>query len=231
MSACDDVIRELLDGNERYRCGETHTHDFSTDRDALAGDQRPIAAVLTCSDSRVVCEHLFDQGPGKLFVVRVAGNFLNEDGLASIEFAVEVLGVQVVLVLGHSSCGAISATIEALRDGARLPGHLSGLVSALREPVIRCEAAGRRPALECGSRKRAHDGGAPGGCRASHRRRFSFRCDSGGGGRLRPVDRSRLPSSSRLSGPSAAARGACRAGPARAPSTAGPASGLTVRAA
>jgi carbonic anhydrase len=139
MSACDDVIRELLDGNERYRCGETHTHDFSTDRDALAGDQRPIAAVLTCSDSRVVCEHLFDQGPGKLFVVRVAGNFLNEDGLASIEFAVEVLGVQVVLVLGHSSCGAISATIEALRDGARLPGHLSGLVSALREPVIRCE--------------------------------------------------------------------------------------------
>jgi carbonic anhydrase len=138
MSSCDDVIRELLDGNERYRRGKTHDRDFSTDRAALAGDQHPIAAVLTCSDSRLACEHLFDQGPGKLFLVRVAGNFLNEDGLASIEFAVRVLGVPVVLVLGHSSCGAISAAIEAVRGAPELPGHLPGLVDALREPVVRC---------------------------------------------------------------------------------------------
>jgi carbonic anhydrase len=135
----DDVIRELLDGNERYRRGETRRYGLPIDRDLLVGEQRPIAAVLTCSDSRVVCEHLFDQGPGKLFVVRVAGNFLNDDGLASIEFAVGVLGVQVVLVLGHSSCGAISAAIETLREGTEVTGHLSGLVSALREPVIRCK--------------------------------------------------------------------------------------------
>ena len=139
MSPCDDLIRELLDGNERYRRGETRAYGLPVDRDVLVGEQRPIAAVLSCSDSRVVCEHLFDQGPGKLFVVRVAGNFLNADGLASIEFAVGVLGVQVVLVLGHSSCGAVSAAIETLREGTELPGRLSDLVSVLREPVIRCE--------------------------------------------------------------------------------------------
>lgn len=139
MPQRDAAIRELLDGNERYRRGETRRYGLPVDRDALVGEQHPIAAVLSCSDSRVVCEELFDQGPGKLFVVRVAGNFLNADGLASIEFAVGVLGVQVVLVLGHSSCGAVSAAIESLREGANLPGHLPDLVTALREPVIRCQ--------------------------------------------------------------------------------------------
>ena len=139
MPQCDEAIRELLEGNERYRHGVTRKYGHHIDRDALVGEQHPIAAVLSCSDSRVVCEELFDQGPGKLFVVRVAGNFLNVDGLASIEFAVDVLGVQVVLVLGHSSCGAVSAAIESLREGAKLPGHLPDLVSALREPVIRCQ--------------------------------------------------------------------------------------------
>ena len=138
MPEYNNVIRELLEGNDRYRRGETRAYGLPFDRDVLVGAQRPIAAVLSCSDSRVVCEHLFDQGPGKLFVVRVAGNFLNADGLASIEFAVGILGVQVVLVLGHSSCGAISAAIEALREGIELPGRISDLVSALREPVIRC---------------------------------------------------------------------------------------------
>jgi len=139
MPERNDVIRDLLEGNDRYRRGETRAYGLPIDHDVLVGEQRPIAAVLSCSDSRVVCEHLFDQGPGKLFVVRVAGNFLNADGLASIEFAVGPLGVKVVLVLGHSSCGAVSAAIETLREGAKLPGHLSDLVSVLREPVIRCE--------------------------------------------------------------------------------------------
>lgn len=134
-----DVIRELLHGNDRYRSGKTRTYGLPVDRNLLAGEQRPIAAVLTCSDSRVVCEHLFDQGPGKLFVVRVAGNLLNDEGLASIEFAVGVLGVRLVLVLGHSSCGAISAAIETLRDGTRFPGALPALVDQLQQPVIRCQ--------------------------------------------------------------------------------------------
>jgi carbonic anhydrase len=139
MPQPDDIIRELLDGNERYRRGETRTYGLPSDRDALVGVQHPIAAVLTCSDSRVVCEHLFDQGPGKLFVVRVAGNFLNDDGLGSIEFALGVLGVRVVLVLGHSSCGAISAANESVQEETDFPRHLSGLLSVLREAVIRSE--------------------------------------------------------------------------------------------
>jgi len=139
MPPYDDVIRELLQGNERYRSGETRAYGLPLDRDVLAGAQRPIAAVLSCSDSRVVCEHLFDQGPGRLFVVRVAGNLLNAEGLASIEFAVGVLGVQVILVLGHSSCGAVSAAIETIRNGTRFPGRLPALLDQLREPVVRCQ--------------------------------------------------------------------------------------------
>jgi carbonic anhydrase len=135
----DDVMRELLAGNERYRSGETRSYGFPADRDALLGEQHPIAAVLTCSDSRIVCAHLFDQRPGRLFVVRVAGNVLNEDGLASIEFAVGALGARVVLVLGHSSCGALAAAVRSVREGAEFPGHLAGLVARIREPVIRCQ--------------------------------------------------------------------------------------------
>ena len=71
MPQCDDVLRELLEGNDRYRSGETRAYGLPIDHDVLVGVQRPIAAVLSCSDSRVVCEHLFDQGPGRLFVVRV----------------------------------------------------------------------------------------------------------------------------------------------------------------
>jgi carbonic anhydrase len=85
-----------------------------------------------------VCEHIFDQGPGRLFVVRVAGNFLNADGLASIEFAVGILDVRVVVVLGHSSCGAISAAIDTLRGGSEFPGHVASLVRELQGPVDRC---------------------------------------------------------------------------------------------
>jgi len=139
MPPYEDVIRELLQGNQRYRSGKTRTYGLPVDRDVLAAEQRPIAAVLSCSDSRVVCEHLFDQGPGTLFVVRVAGNLLNAEGLASIEFAVGVLGVRLILVLGHSSCGAVSAAVETLRNGTRFPGRLPALVDQLREPVTRCQ--------------------------------------------------------------------------------------------
>ena len=68
----------------------------------------PIAAILSCADSRVSPELLFDQGPGDLFVVRLAGNFVNDDGLASLEYAVKILGVPLLMVLGHSNCGAVA---------------------------------------------------------------------------------------------------------------------------
>ena len=96
-----------------------------------AQGQAPYAVVLGCSDSRVPIETIFDQPPGRLFVVRVAGNFLNEDNLASIEFSVAVLKSKLVLVLGHSSCGAIEAAVAHVNDGTTQPGYIQDLVAKL----------------------------------------------------------------------------------------------------
>jgi Carbonic anhydrase len=82
----------------------------------------------------------FDQGPGDLFVVRVAGNFVNEDGLASLEYGSLVLGVPLIMVLGHSNCGAVNATIKAVKDGTTLPGHLPSLINAIRPAVLAAQA-------------------------------------------------------------------------------------------
>jgi len=93
--------------------------------------QAPYAIVLGCSDSRVPIETIFDQAPGHLFVVRVAGNFLNEDNLGSIEFSVAVLKSRLILVLGHSGCGAIEAAVGYVKDGATQPGYIQDLVAKL----------------------------------------------------------------------------------------------------
>jgi carbonic anhydrase len=90
----DEVLDLLRAGNERYLTGTTHKHDFHADRAELTQSQNPIAAVLSCSDSRVVPQFAFDQGSGKLFVVRVAGNIATAYGIASLEYAVEYLVAQ-----------------------------------------------------------------------------------------------------------------------------------------
>jgi carbonic anhydrase len=100
-------------------------------------------AVLSCSDSRVTPELAFDQGPGDVFVIRVAGNFVNDDGLASFEYAVHFLGVPLLMVLGHSNCGAVGAAIKVVTEHAELPGHLPELVKAIEPAVI--AAHGRHP--------------------------------------------------------------------------------------
>jgi carbonic anhydrase len=102
--------------------------------------QFPIAAILSCADSRVAPEFAFDQGPGDLFVVRLAGNFANDDGLASLEYAVKFLGVPLVLVLGHSNCGAVSSAIRVVEDNAEPPGHLPGLVQSIKPAVEAAKA-------------------------------------------------------------------------------------------
>lgn len=93
--------------------------------------QAPYAVVLGCSDSRVPIETIFDQAPGHLFVVRVAGNFLNDDNLGSIEFSVAVLKSRLILVLGHSNCGAIEAAVGYVKDGTTQPGYIQELVTKL----------------------------------------------------------------------------------------------------
>lgn len=131
----DEVLDILRAGNERYLNGKTHKHDFHADRDELALSQHPIAAVLSCSDSRVVPQFAFDQGSGKLFVVRVAGNIATAYGIASLEYAVQYLKTPLIYVLGHTSCGAVGAAIKVVKDGAEFPGELPGLIESIARAV------------------------------------------------------------------------------------------------
>lgn len=131
----DEALQRLIDGNARYVANEAINTDHSAGRAARSIGQQPFAAVVACADSRVVPELIFDQGPGDLFVVRVAGNFINEDGLASLEYGAAVLGIKTIIVLGHTSCGAVGATITSIQDNILPAGHLPSLVDAIRPAV------------------------------------------------------------------------------------------------
>jgi carbonic anhydrase len=129
------ALDRLMKGNARYVEGVSRRHDFKHEREALVGGQNPYAAVLSCADSRIAPEYAFDTGRGDLFVCRVAGNFANDDTVASLEYSVAVLKTPLILVLGHESCGAVDATIKSLKDNTTLPGHLPSLVAALAPAV------------------------------------------------------------------------------------------------
>jgi carbonic anhydrase len=131
----DASLERLLQSNRRYVEGVSRRHDFQHEREALAGGQNPYAGILSCADSRIAPEYAFDSGRGDLFVCRVAGNFANDDTIASMEYAVAILGVPLLLVLGHDACGAVDATIKSLKDNTTLPGHLPSLVTALAPAV------------------------------------------------------------------------------------------------
>jgi len=136
----DAALNLLIEGNARYVANQTRESDFSAARASRTQGQAPFAAILGCADSRVAPELAFDQGPGDLFVVRVAGNFVTLEGLASLEFGAAVLGTKLIMVLGHNSCGAVNATVTALQKGNTLPGHISDLARAMKpgiEPVLK----------------------------------------------------------------------------------------------
>lgn len=129
------ALELLLEGNRRFAEGRPHRPNQSATHRQLLGDgQAPFACVLGCSDSRASVELLFDQGFGDLFVVRNAGHVVGRGGSAqaSVEFAVEVLGVSVLLVLGHESCGAVAASVAHLERGTQLPGAMGILVDLTR---------------------------------------------------------------------------------------------------
>lgn len=132
----DEALRMLAEGNARYVSGAIQHKDFSASREALAQKQSPHTVVLGCADSRVPPELAFDQGRGDLFVVRVAGNAVDTGLLASIEYAVRFLGSRLVVVLGHSNCGALDAAIKVVEEDAKLPGHLPELIGELRPAVL-----------------------------------------------------------------------------------------------
>ena len=138
-----EALERLMQGNARYAANAPNERDFSATRAARAQAQFPIAAIVGCSDSRVVPDLVFDQSPGDLFVVRLAGNIVDDDAYASLEYAVKFLGAPLILVLGHSNCGAVAAAIKVVTERAELPGHLPGLIKAIEPAVI--AAHGRHP--------------------------------------------------------------------------------------
>ncbi len=131
--------KRLLEGNRRYAQSRlSHTNQTAVRRGAIAAGQHPFAVVVGCADSRVPPEILFDQGLGDLFVIRLAGHVVNDAVLASIEYAVEHLGIRYVMVLGHERCGAVEATVK----GGEATGHIPSLAAAI-QPAVR--EAGERP--------------------------------------------------------------------------------------
>ncbi|MBV8372356.1 MAG: carbonic anhydrase [Candidatus Eremiobacteraeota bacterium] len=129
------AIQLLQEGNQRFIKGTSACESLTARRLELTSGQNPFAIVLGCSDSRVPLETIFDQEPGNLFVVRVAGNFVSDAGLGSIEYGVAVLKSRLIVVLGHSSCGAVDATIKFVENGTTAPGHIMGIVKQI-EPAV-----------------------------------------------------------------------------------------------
>lgn len=132
MEETENALLSLKAGNARFVSGAlTPKDDYATLREKLSTGQHPFAVVLCCSDSRVAPEILFDQKLGDLFVIRNAGNVVDEDVLGSIEYAVEHLGTPLVVVMGHSCCGAVTATCQ----GGELPGHILDLAKRIKPSV------------------------------------------------------------------------------------------------
>jgi carbonic anhydrase len=134
-STPDAALNLLVEGNARYVANQPRERDFSAGRASRVLGQAPFAAILGCADSRIAPELAFDQNPGDLFVVRVAGNFVTPDGLGSLEFGAAMLGAKLIMVLGHSSCGAVNATVAALQKENALPGHIADLVRAMKPGI------------------------------------------------------------------------------------------------
>jgi len=125
----EKALQKLIEGNKRYvEFKRTYPNQNKITLRTVAQGQHPFAIILGCADSRVPPEFIFDQGLGDLFVIRVAGNILDDGALASIEFATEELGVPLVMVLGHEKCGAVAATLK----GGEVPGHISRLLEAIK---------------------------------------------------------------------------------------------------
>jgi carbonic anhydrase len=136
--------KALKEGNERFVAGKPEHPSQSIEyRASLAGEQRPTAVVFGCADSRVAAEIIFDQGLGDMFVVRTAGHVIDSAVMGSIEYAVTVLNVPLIAVLGHDSCGAVKATLAALDDGSVPGGYVRDIVERVTPSIL----LGRRDGL------------------------------------------------------------------------------------
>ena len=129
----DDVLQSLKDGNQRFAAGSLTLRDHSKQIRSAINGQYPKAIILSCIDSRVPVEDVFDKGIGDLFVARVAGNIVNEDILGSMEFSCKVSGAKLVLVIGHEYCGAIKGAIDKVQLG-----NLTALLNKITPAVDAC---------------------------------------------------------------------------------------------
>ena len=133
---------ELRAGNERFVAGQpAHPNQDAARRGELASGQAPFATFFGCGDSRVAAEVIFDQGLGDLFVVRTAGHVIHAGVLGSLEFAVEILGTPLVVVLGHDSCGAVKAAITHSENGSMPPGFIRDIVERVTPSVVAARLA------------------------------------------------------------------------------------------
>lgn len=135
----EGVLKLLKEGHQRYREGKMLDRNLLEQVKATASGQYPYAVVLSCLDSRVIPESVFDQGIGDIFDARVAGNFVNDDILGSMEFACKITGAKLILVVGHTNCGAIKGAI----DDAEL-GNLTQLLDKIKPAVARTKYDGER---------------------------------------------------------------------------------------
>jgi Carbonic anhydrase len=134
---------QLVEGNERFIAGTPqHPNQDLERRHVLEAGQRPTAVIFGCGDSRVASEIIFDQGLGDLFVVRTAGHIIDNAVLGSIEFGVELLDVPLIVILGHQSCGAVAAAIDADETGQMPPGYVRDIAVEVLPSVARAKAAG-----------------------------------------------------------------------------------------
>ena len=134
----EEALQRLMEGHRRYLAEQmAHPNQAAERRREVAAGQSPFAIVLGCSDSRVPPEVIFDAGLGDLFIVRVAGNVVDNAGLGSIEFAAAEFESPLIVVLGHSNCGAVKAAISAVQSGAEVEGAIGSLVDLIRPAVAR----------------------------------------------------------------------------------------------
>ncbi len=136
----DIALKRLMAGHATYMAGKVTVGDYAAGRSGRSMGQAPIASILSCADSRVIPELVFAQKPGELFVVRVAGNVETSYGIASLEYGAKFLGVPLIMVMGHSACGAVEAAIKVYRENIMLPGHLPELIDRIVPSVKTAEA-------------------------------------------------------------------------------------------
>jgi len=138
MLSAREALERLRKGNQRFVAGDINSEILASPprRNNLVADQKPFAIILGCSDSRVPAEIVFDQGLGDLFVIRVAGNVVAPSQIGSIEYAAEMFGTRLVLVLGHSTCGAVIATLDQLqRDSSDRSPNLRSIVGRIKPSI------------------------------------------------------------------------------------------------